>query len=543
MSTPLLQLRELSVSAGTTRLLDAIDLQLAPGECLGILGPSGSGKSLTALSLIDLLPRGLTRRYAQLAWRGQDLSATQLSALRGREIAYVFQDAASSLHPMRRVLDQLSETLQYHGLASARTAADAARAQLAALGLDQPHWQEAYPHQLSGGQRQRAMLALALAPQPALLLADEPTSALDPVLAARVRELLLGEVRRRGMALIFISHDLALLAASCDRLLVLEAGRIVEQGPAGAVWAAPQHPLTRRLKDAVVLDAAPGGEPAAAVDGAAPLLRAQRLRVQQPAGWSWRGRRWRNTLELDDFALGPGDSLGVVGASGSGKSTLARALLQLCAHQQGQLSWFGQRVDACGEAERRRLRPGLQMVFQDPGRSLDPMLSIGSMLEQALRLAPQALDADARRQRALQLLQAVDLGAEALPRYPAQFSGGQKQRLAIARALALSPRLLVCDEATSALDVLTQAQIVALLDRLRRSQGLTLVVIAHDLTVLARLCDQLLVLDQGRVVEQGRVQDCLRGARSAALRALIDARPLPERPAASAYSTVKPGEN
>jgi peptide/nickel transport system ATP-binding protein len=529
---PLLQVRDLRVgfAAGSADLLKGIDLDLRAGEILGLVGSSGSGKSLLARALIGLLPAGARIRGGERRYRGELINDRNGARWRGGEIAYVFQDAASSLHPLRRVGTQMREALRVHapqlrGAAlQQRIAAAVEEVGLAA----EPRWLRAFPHQLSGGQRQRVMLALTLLPQPAVLIADEPTSALDPVLARRVCDLLAATARGRGMALLLISHDLPRVAEYGGRVLQIDDGTI---RPAGD-WTDPAgRGLSQVLADSRC------GTNVATLEPAAAAMEAQQLSLGygRRSWWPWR-RPPVLAVDRVDLVLTPGQRLAVIGGSGSGKSTLARGLLGLLPAAGGSVSWFGRALAGLSRSDLRHWRPRIQLVFQDPFRSLDPLQRVDQMLFEALGFARQPLPARERLAAATAALADVGLDATALQRYPNQFSGGQRQRLALARALACGPEVLICDEATSALDHATQAQILDLLEGLAQARALTLMFVAHDLVAVARLCDSMIVLDAGRVVEAGSTRDLLRAPASAALRGLVAALPLvgPARPRAIA---------
>ncbi len=514
MSPALLEVAGLRIGLGAAgSIVDRLDLELAAGEVAGLVGASGAGKSLIARALVGLLPAPARVQAGSVRFRGQTLaSAPDFVRVRGSGIAYVFQDAAASLHPLRRVGAQLRECLRVHApTASAAEIRRRIEAALDEVGLgNERRWLEAYPHQLSGGQRQRVMLALTLLPQPALLIADEPTSALDPVLARRVCDLLVDTVRRRGMGLLLISHDLPRLAEYCPRVYRLREGRAELQG------VSPSPPLADRGR------AVP---PPQSADGGA-LLAARGLSLDYADGWRW---PWqvapKPALEAVTVELAAGQRLGVIGSSGSGKSTLARGLLGLMRPRSGRVDWFGHEFAALDRRSRRRWRARVQLVFQDPFRSLDPMQRVDAMLAEALGSACDPPAVGERPAAARAALAEVGLDASALSRYPTQFSGGQRQRLAIARALATRPQVLVCDEATSALDHATQAQILELLDRIARERGTALLFVSHDLEAVAWLCDSMVVLDGGRVVESGAPRALLANPSSAALRALVEALP------------------
>lgn len=522
----LLDVSELTVGFRGTPApsLQALDLTLPAGAAVGLVGASGSGKSLAARALLGLLPEGAQQLRGSIAFDGKPLvSEADFARVRGTGIAYVFQDAAASLHPLQRIGAQLHECLaQQRPRASASERHAHIHTALAEVGLDDAGpLLRRFPHQLSGGQRQRVTLALTLLPNPRLLIADEPTSALDPVLAQRVMRLLGELTRRRGMALLLISHDLPRIVELCAKVHVLDAGVCVESGAATELLAQPRHAATRRLTAALQV---PPPVPTAPAN-APPLLSAQALEIRYGSGrrWPWQAPA-APVLSNIELALAGGARLGVVGSSGSGKSTLARALIGLLPPQRGVVRWFEQDFARLNVRQRRHLRPRLQMVFQDPFRSLDPLQSVARMLDEGLQ-RKRGRTAVERAQRARELLLAVDLDDSALNRYPSQFSGGQRQRLAIARALATDPDVLVCDEATSALDSATQNQVLDLLDQLARERGIALLFISHDLGAVARLCQQVLVLEAGRVVEQGDANRRMAAPRSSALRELVEALP------------------
>lgn len=515
LSTPLLQVDGLTVGfAGGHAVVDGLDLSVGTGETVGLVGPSGAGKSLIARALIGLLPDGAQVRAGSVRFKGAALiGEPDVARVRGSGIAYVFQDAASSLHPLRRVGTQLRECLRVHrpGASAAEVQARMAAA-LEEVGLGhERRWLDAWPHQLSGGQRQRVMLALTLLPQPALLIADEPTSALDPVLARRVCDLLAGAAERRGMGLLLISHDLPRVAEYCRRVYRLGNRR------------AKLQPATPG-PSAIGSDCA--GVIASPVTAGPPLLLARELSLRYDDGWRWPWQP-RPPLAVDaaTLALNAGQRLAIVGSSGSGKSTLARGLLGLMPASGGELQWFGRNFATLDGRTRRGWRARVQLVFQDPFRSLDPLQRVDAMLSEALGHAREPLPVAARAAASRAALLAVGLDADALLRYPSQFSGGQRQRLAIARALATAPEVLICDEATSALDDVTQAQVLELLDQLARRHGLALVFVSHDLRAVAWLCDSMLVLDRGRVVEAGAPRALIANPASAALQALVAALP------------------
>jgi peptide/nickel transport system ATP-binding protein len=532
VTAPIIALRGLAVSApghgSDTRrdrettpddprpasLLHGLDLDLHGGECVGLVGESGSGKSLTALALLGLLPAGLRASGDLLhEGRGIELGSKQHAALRGRVLGWVPQDPLAALHPLRTVGAQLRETLRVlRGLGRAAAQAEAqqlfARVQLPDPGAALAR----YPHEFSGGQRQRIAIALALATQPRVLIADEPTSALDACIARDILDLLDALRREDGLALLLISHDLPLVGAYAQRLLVLQRGVAVERGDTRAVFSNPQHAYTRELLEADRLQPLPAPQ-----SGAPLLLRGEGLRMRYP-------RASRDALSDVAIELHRGEGLALVGESGSGKSTLGRVLLRLLRGAHGRVLFDGVDLNALNGRDLRALRARTGVVFQDPYMSLDPRLRIAGIVGEPLRIHGRG-DAAARRARAAELLLAVGLDAGMLDRYPHQFSGGQRQRIAIARALATDPDLLVCDEAVSALDAHHRAAILALLARLKHERGLALLFVTHDLAAAAAVAERIAVLEAGRIVETGATADVLRAPRHPHTRALLAARP------------------
>lgn len=508
-----LTVRGLRVDRGGRRLLGPLDLRLHAGECLGLVGESGSGKSLTALALLGLLPHGL-RGSGALAIDGEAIamgSPTHV-AMRGRVIGLVPQDPLAALHPLRRVGAQLRETLRAVTGLGHDAARDGALTLLEQVQLPQPVPSlSRYPHQFSGGQRQRIAIALALATRPACLIADEPTSALDTRIARDILDLLDRLRREHDLAVLLISHDLPLVGAYAQRVQVLRDGTTVESGPTGPILKAPRHVYTRALVEAGRL--LPAATAAARED--APLLQAQGLRLR------YRGAA-EDALGGVDIALHRGEALAVIGESGSGKSTLARALLRLVG-ARGRVMLDGVDVLAADRTRLRAMRRRIGIVFQDPYASLDPRMSIGPIIGEPLRI--QGLDAFARRTRVAAALAAVGLDPALAATSPRQLSGGQRQRIAIARALISDPDLVICDEAVSALDAQHRAEVLRLLLSLKRERGLALLFITHDIAAAAAVAEHVAVLQHGRIVEAGPMQQVLRDPRHPHTRALLAARP------------------
>ncbi len=536
-----LSLRALDVFAGERRLLGPLDLDLAPGRCLGVVGESGSGKSLTALSLLGLLPAGL-RAAGTLAHDGVDcaLGSRAHAALRGRVLGWAPQDPLASLHPMRSVGAQLRETLRAHGRPDAE-----ARALLARVQLPDPDVAlTRFPHQFSGGQRQRIAIALALCSAPKLLIADEPTSALDARIARDVLDLLDALRREDGLGLMLISHDLPLVGAYADEVLVLRRGVVVERGATRSVFDAPAQAYTRELLEADRLPARidsswssrAAGEGSAVADrtidekqvprlrlgmttegdAAVPLLRAEGMTMHYP-------RAPQPALDDVSIVLHRGEGLALLGESGSGKSTLGRALLRLLRGAQGRVWLDGEDFTALSGRALRDRRRRIGVVFQDPYASLDPRLRVADLVAEPLRIHAIG-DAASRAAKAHELLAAVGLDPALATRWPHQLSGGQRQRVAIARALACEPDLLVCDEAVSALDAHHRRGVLDLLARLKRERGLALLFVTHDLAAAAAVAERIAVLEAGRIVELGDAAEVLAHPRHAHAQALVAAR-------------------
>jgi oligopeptide/dipeptide ABC transporter ATP-binding protein len=553
-----LRLENLSVTfatrAGTVYAVKDLCLTIEAGECLGVVGESGAGKSQAFLAALGLL--AANGKATGRAWFGHaDLIAmrsAELDTVRGAQIGTVFQDPMTSLTPHMRIGDQIAEPLVRHNGLGWREA----RARAVEL-LNQVHLTDAarrmrqYPHELSGGMRQRVMIAIALACEPALLIADEPTTALDVTIQAQILALLAELKRSRGMSMVLITHDLGAVAGLADRVAVMRAGEVVELDSVGGIFKAPRHAYTRallkavpRLEDGVPRSADTRGRAAdpqrvapvpvaplsvapvalaARVSGAAPpsgvspvpggtdsgvdrghdarlVLDDVRVQFNIRAGWLG-GAKPLRAVDGVSLELRAGEAIGVVGESGSGKSTLARAALQLIRTQSGRVAWLGRPVQGLSQRELKPLRRDIQIIFQDPLASLDPRMTAGEIVSEPLQLHLPDLDADGRTRAVSESLARVGLSPELADRYPHELSGGQCQRVGIARAMVLQPRLLICDEPVSALDVTVQEQIVDLLADLKRHTGLSLLFISHNLAVVRKLCDRILVLYLGRMME------------------------------------------
>lgn len=492
----LLEVDELTIGFGDTKVVTGVAFAIRAGERFGIIGESGSGKTLTALAVAGLLPEGATVG-GTIRFDGTPLPASEreMARLRGKRIGMVFQEPMTALNPLMRVKDQIGEAI---GLAFESEGAPVdLLSLLAEVGLEPAH-KDRFPHQLSGGQRQRVMIAMALASQPDLLIADEPTSALDLITQRRVLDLIADLCDRRQMALLFISHDLKAVARLCTRVAVMHRGQLVETGEAAAVFGAPQQAYTQKLVAASRFDVKPSG----AAPEVPTLLCVEGItRDYRQAGLLAWGQKPLRAVDNVRFSIASGECLALVGPSGCGKTTLAKIIVGLDRASSGSLqlgSWVYHGSDLP-----KALRRDISLVFQDPFGSFNPRLTIAQSLAEPLRLEG-GLDRDAVRGRLEASVAAVGLGAEMLDRYPHAFSGGQRQRLAIARALVTRPKLLVLDEPVSALDVSVRGDILALLAQLRAAFGLTYLIISHDLDMVAAMADRVLVMEAGRIVEEGR---------------------------------------
>ncbi len=503
-----LDVEGLNVAFGARRVVEGATFGLDRGETLALVGESGSGKSSVALALLGLLPPGGEAGGRITMDRVDVLRATppQLQRLRGGVAGMIFQEPMTSLNPVHRIGRQIAEAITLHQpLAGSALRARVTKVLAQAGFADAAGRLAAHPHQLSGGQRQRVMIAMALANDPALLIADEPTTALDVTIQAQILELLAEQKRARGLALLLICHDLAIVRRHADRVCVMKEGRIVEAGPVARVFAAPLHPYTRML-----LAAEPKGGPVVVPRGAATLLEARDLRVTFAIRAGLLRRQVGAVRAVDGVSLSllEGETLGIVGESGSGKSTLGFSLLRL-ERAVGTVAFEGRDVLALRGRALRDWRARAQIVFQDPYGSLSPRLSVGDIIGEGLAVHARDITAAGRRARVAEALAEVGLPPEAADRYPHEFSGGQRQRIAIARAIVLKPRLVVLDEPTSALDMSVQAQIVTLLRDLQARHGLSYLFISHDLKVVRAMSHRIAVMQGGRVVEEGPAAEIL----------------------------------
>jgi len=574
--TPVLEVKGLSThfhtGAGVVKAVDGIDLTLMPGETLGVVGESGSGKSVTSLTVMDLLP-GLTARVQaeRIAFMGKDLLSLSDSGrrkLRGRDMAMIFQEPMTSLNPVLPVGEQVAESL----LAHTDMSEEAARARVIELfeevGIPNPSQRvDSYPHEMSGGQKQRVMIAMALACDPKLLIADEPTTALDVTIQMQILDLLRRLRDTRGMSILFITHDLGVIAEIADHVAVMYRGKLVEYGDVLSIFENATHPYTKGLLacrprlespyrilptvgdfleteerdgEIVALRERPGleerleklkGTNTGAKDPKAtpsePLLEVRDLKVWFPvrSGLFQRVTDHIRAVDGISFAVPAGSTMGLVGESGCGKTTTGRALLRLIEPTSGEVEFAGHKLMGLPEPQLRALRPRMQIIFQDPYSSLNPRMTVEAALIEPMRVHGVGDGHSERRDRAAALLREVGLLPEHLNRYPHEFSGGQRQRICIARTLSLEPEFIVCDESVSALDVSVQAQVLNLLKELQDSRDLTYIFISHDLSVVKFMSDTMAVMKAGKIVEMGDAEAIYAQPESEYTRSLIAAIP------------------
>ncbi|MGB3146257.1 MAG: ABC transporter ATP-binding protein [Paracoccaceae bacterium] len=521
----LLSVSDLNVSfrqdGRTITAVRGVSFSVEKGETVALVGESGSGKSVTALATVALLG-GNSALSGSILYQGQEMigaDAARLRAVRGNDISFIFQEPMTSLNPLHTIERQLAESLALHqGQKGA-----AARARIIELlekvGIQDPASRlGAYPHQLSGGQRQRVMIAMALANGPDLLIADEPTTALDVTIQAQILELLAELKRRENLSMLFISHDLGVVRRIADRVCVMQAGEIVEQGPTEEIFAAPRHPYTRKL-----LLAEPKGQPEPVEAGAAEVVRTEHLKVWFPIQKGFLKRVVGHVKAVNDATLSvrAGETLGIVGESGSGKTTLALAIMRLI-EAEGPVIYQGDNLQNWSSRDLRRLRRDMQIVFQDPYGSLSPRMTVEEIIGEGLTV--HAIDPDRpRRDLVAEIMGEVGLDPATMTRYPHEFSGGQRQRIAIARAMILRPKVVVLDEPTSALDMTVQVQIVDLLRELQRRYGLAYLFISHDLRVVRALSHKVVVMHRGDIVESGTNAEIFANPKMEYTRALMGA--------------------
>ena len=565
MSEPLLSIQNLSVNfiseGGVHHAIKNITLTVNKGEIVALVGESGSGKSVTSLSVLRLLPDPPAELAGGNIFFSEDgatacdltqVSKSELQQIRGNKISMIFQEPMTSLNPVFTCGHQVTEALLVHNKISKKEARALAVSWFEKVRLPNPESiYNRYPHQLSGGQKQRVMIAMAMCCKPALLICDEPTTALDVTVQKNVLELIKELQQETGMGVIFITHDLGVVAQIADRAIVMYKGSIIEEGFVKDIFTNPHEPYTQALiacrpvnhkrgerlpvvsdflnPDTAVQGAlAPNDYALASGDTHQPLIRVQNLSVHFPNKKSWLGKPLSYTKAVDDvsFEVFKNETLGIVGESGCGKTTLGRALLQLIPAIKGTILYEERELNTYSHAQLRELRQHLQIVFQDPYSSLNPRKKIGASIEEPLAVHGIIRSAAARKQKVTDLLQKVGLAPEHYNRYPHEFSGGQRQRIVIARALALQPSFIICDESVSALDVSVQAQVLNLLNDLKKEFGFTIVFISHDLSVVRYFSDRIIVMNKGKIQEMGAADDIYEASQSDYTKKLIEAIPV-----------------
>jgi microcin C transport system ATP-binding protein len=528
MTEALLQVTDLSVlfrqSGNEILAVDRVSFDIKKGETVALVGESGSGKSVTALSVMKLLPYpAASHPSGSIRFKGEELlsmSEREIRRVRGNDITIIFQEPMTSLNPLHTIEKQIGEILELHNGATGPKARARIIELLTQVGIPDPASRLAsYPHQLSGGQRQRVMIAMALANEPDLLIADEPTTALDVTVQAQILKLLKEIQKRLGMSMLFITHDLGIVRKLADRVCVMNQGKIVEQGEVDRVFSSPQHPYTRAL-----LAAEPKPDPAPLQPEAPIVVKTDDLKVWFPVRRGVLRKTVGHIKAVDgvSIAVRKGETLGIVGESGSGKTTLGLALLRLIS-SDGPIVFMGEQIQGLKFKEMRPHRRDMQIVFQDPYGSLSPRMSVADIIEEGLWVHHPHLSNAEREDRVVRALKDVGLDPDTRFRYPHEFSGGQRQRIAVARAIALEPTFIVLDEPTSALDMLIQCQIVDLLRDLQKRRNLTYLFISHDLRVVAALASRLIVMRNGKVVEEGPAAELFKAPKSDYTRALFAA--------------------
>jgi microcin C transport system ATP-binding protein len=539
MAEPLLSVQNLTVSfhveGRSIRAVEDVSFDIMPGEIVGLVGESGSGKSVSAMSTIRLVPNppGIVEK-GKVMFDGIDLLTTpieKLREIRGKEISVIFQEPMTALSPLHSVGRQLAEVVRIHEPDVSKEAAMARAVEwLGKVGIPDPEERAgAYPFQFSGGMRQRVMIAMALIMHPRLIIADEPTTALDVTLQAQIFDLIL-EMKSKDTSILFITHDMGVIWELADRVLVMKDGRIVEGGEVESLFSDPQETYTRELLAAVPRLTDKPRDVVERAAGVEPLLKVNHLKTWFPVKRGVFARTVDYVKAVDDVSIDvyPGECLGLVGESGSGKTTLGRSILGLETPQEGEILFEGSEIRGLGYHAMRPLRRNLQMIFQDPYSSLNSRLTVLEILTEGL-IEHGMLQGD-KRDVAAHWLEEVGLSADTMNRYPHEFSGGQRQRICVARAVAVEPKFIVCDEAVSALDVTIQAQVIDLLMELKDKLGLSYLFISHDLSVVKRICDRVVVMRHGKVVEAGKTVDLVERPASEYTKRLIAAVPIPGDP-------------
>ena len=529
MSKILLRVRKLTTEFKTSRrtisAVNGVSFEIREGQTFALVGESGSGKTVTALSIIRLLPEAARLRSGSIHFEGQDLLALperDMRDIRGRGISMIFQEPMTSLNPVIKVGRQITEVLMRHQNLSTKEARQRALDLLDAVRIPEPSYTiDTYAHELSGGMKQRVMIAIALACEPRLLIADEPTTALDVTIQAQVLDLINDLQKRFRMAILFITHDLAVVKQVADHVAVMKDGVIVEESSNEVFFSAPQHAYSWDLFAALPAMEKRGrpllershvpDKPADSNFTENDTLRVRDLAVYFPIrkGLFKRTVGYVKAVDGVTLEIPPGKTVALVGESGSGKTTVGKGILRLIQPTLGEVTYQGLRLHEIGRSQLLEQRANLQIVFQDPYSSMNPRMLVGQIIEEGIKALSVIADAEARRQRVLELLEQVGLDKDAHLRYPHEFSGGQRQRICIARALAVNPKIIICDEPTSALDVSVQAQILDLLNHLQEQYGISYLFITHNMSVVAYFADRVAVMYQGRIVEQGEVEQVL----------------------------------
>ncbi len=524
---PVLDIENLTVSVADKMLLDNVSFTIGRAETFALVGESGSGKSLTSLAIMRLLPETLRVGNGDVKLHGTSLFAIpeyKMQHIRGSRIAMIFQEPMSALNPVMTVGVQVEEVVRLHLKLSKAKAKAHVLSLFEEVAIPDPEiryrW---YPHQLSGGQKQRVMIAMALACEPDLLIADEPTTALDVTIQAQVLQLLKRIEKERGFSILFITHDLSVVAQVADRIAVMQKGRIVETAEAEMFFKSPKHPYIQQLlKDAL------GSGKRALTPPSHPLLEVRNLKVyfSVKKGIFQRKRADIKAVDGVSFRIEKGKTLALVGESGSGKSTLGQAILSLVPVTEGEISFEGTNLVGLSKTQLQPYRQKIQVIFQDPFAALDPRMRVGEIIAEGMEsLGIGPISKRERRKIIVKLLQKVELTGDVIDRYPHEFSGGQRQRIGIARALAVEPELIICDEPTSALDVTVRAQVLQLLKRIQEETGVSYLFITHDLSIIPAIADEVAVMQRGKIVEQGRVAEVMKRPQEAYTKTLLAAAP------------------
>jgi len=524
---PVLCIENLTVSVADKTLLDNVSFAIGKAETFALVGESGSGKSLTSLAIMRLLPEALMVESGDVKLHGRSLFEIpeyEMQHIRGSRIAMIFQEPMSALNPVMTVGAQVEEVVRLHLKVSKAEAKSRVLSLFEEVAIPDPDIRYAwYPHQLSGGQKQRVMIAMALACEPDVLIADEPTTALDVTIQAQVLQLLKRIKKERGFSILFITHDLSVVAQMADRIAVMQKGHIVETAESEIFFKYPKHPYTRQLlKDAL------GNGERVSTPPSRPLLEVRNLKVYFPVKKGIFRRNRTDTKAVDgvSFRIEKGRTLALVGESGSGKSTLGQAILSLVPVTEGAVLFESTNLVALSKTQLQPYRQKIQVIFQDPFAALDPRMRVGEIIAEGMEsLGIGSKSKPERREAIVKLLQKVELDADAIDRYPHEFSGGQRQRIGIARALAVEPELIICDEPTSALDVTVRAQVLQLLKKIQEEAGVAYLFITHDLSIVPAIADEVAVMQQGKIVEQGGVAEIMKHPQEAYTRTLLAAVP------------------